>query len=143
MMALVWGAFFGGLFFLRWRWRDGLVLGAAVVSHWVLDWITHRPDLPLTLDAQSHYGLGLWNSIPATILVELTLFAAGLWFYAREATFTPRLRALVAFLVLIYFANIAGPPPPNEQALTAVSFAQWLIPLWGWWGEPKSGRKQS
>ena len=58
-------------------------LGALVFSHWVLDVITHRPDLPLTLSGPSRVGLGLWQSVPATLAVELTLFLVCVWIYAR------------------------------------------------------------
>ena len=41
--------------------------------------------------------------------------------------------SLVALLLLIQGANIAGPPPPNVQALAIVGQAQWLIVFWGFW----------
>jgi hypothetical protein len=138
LMAAVWGAALGGVYFgLRRRWTDSLVLTLGVVSHWVLDWWTHRPDLPLTLSGPGRYGLGLWNSVPGTVAVELTLFALGLWIYARMVPMTPRLWALAVFLLLIYAGNIVGPPPPNARAITVVGFAQLLIPLWAGWGELK------
>jgi len=58
--------------------RTGAILAALVVSHWVLDWVTHRPDMPL-YPGSAQYGLGLWNSIPATVAIELAMFAAGVW----------------------------------------------------------------
>jgi len=48
------------------------------VSHWVLDWVTHRPDMPL-VPGGARYGLGLWNSIAGTMVVEILMFAAGVW----------------------------------------------------------------
>ena len=67
-------------------WRGVLVVGALVLSHWVFDWIVHRPDLPLLPWSDSYAGLGLWNSVPATILIETLLFALGV-------AATPRSRA--------------------------------------------------
>ena len=49
-----------------------MVLGGLVLSHWVLDWFTHRPDLQLWPSGPM-VGLGLWNSVPGTILVEASL----------------------------------------------------------------------
>src|SRR5665213_2648641 len=51
-----------------------LVIGGLVISHWVLDWITHRPDLPLTVSASHRVGLSLWNSVPGTVIVEGLIF---------------------------------------------------------------------
>ncbi len=80
--ALLWGAVaavaIGGLDGLRPR----ILIAAAVVSHWVLDFITHRPDLPLW-PGGPQVGLGLWNSIPGTILVEGTLFIIAIEAYRR------------------------------------------------------------
>jgi len=137
--ALVWGTLFGGAYF--WRRRrafDGVLLGLAVVSHWLLDFATHRPDLQLWPGSQARVGLGLWYSRPATLAVEVTLFLAGLWIYSRATR--PRDRAgrvgfaaLVAFLLLAYGAAIFGPPPPSVEALGWAGHAVWLLVAWGYW----------
>src|SRR5213593_928758 len=57
-------------------------LAALVVSHWVLDVVTHRPDMPL-YPGGPKLGLGLWNSVAATVLVETAMFAIGVWIYLR------------------------------------------------------------
>ncbi|HEU5299248.1 MAG TPA: metal-dependent hydrolase, partial [bacterium] len=60
----VWGALFGLLYVRRSKApRLGWILGLTVVSHWVLDFLVHRPDLPLAPGAM-RVGLGLWN-LPA------------------------------------------------------------------------------
>ena len=84
VMSVVWGAaaILLGRLALR-SWRSGAVLGALVVSHWLLDFVTHRPDLPIWLNGPV-VGLALWNSIPGTVVVEGGLFAAGVWIYLRE-----------------------------------------------------------
>jgi membrane-bound metal-dependent hydrolase YbcI (DUF457 family) len=117
--------------------RATLVVGAAVFSHWVLDFVTHRPDLPLWPGGPK-VGLGLWNSIPATIVVEVALFVAALVLYlratrARDRTGAIALWTLVGFLGLIYVANIIGPPPPDVQAIGWAGLAQWLFVPWGYW----------
>src|SRR5690606_29049801 len=95
--------------------RAAAIVGAAVLSHWVLDLIVHVPDLPLASDAGPKLGLGLWQSVPGTLLVELLVFGAGLAVYAkymqgRGRLRTNRLAVLAAILVVIQFANILGPP---------------------------------
>jgi membrane-bound metal-dependent hydrolase YbcI (DUF457 family) len=80
LMDVVWGAALGALYFvLRRDTRGAIVIAALVVSHWVLDWITHRPDLPLLPDNATLVGLGLWNSVAATILIETAMYVAALW----------------------------------------------------------------
>src|SRR5690349_9013743 len=82
-MSAVWGAMFGLIYWIATRYAAGaVVIGFGVVSHWVLDLITHRPDLPLYPGGAARLGLGLWNSVPATLAVESVMFAAGVWTYA-------------------------------------------------------------
>jgi len=119
--------------------RTGIVLALVVVSHWVLDALTHRPDMPLTVSAETtRVGLGLWNSLAGTIAVELLLFGAGLWLYARATRALDRtgrlaLWGLVAFLLVIYAANLFGPPPPSGMAAAWSALAMWLLVAWGYW----------
>jgi LexA-binding, inner membrane-associated putative hydrolase len=113
------------------------IAAALVVSHWVLDWITHRPDMPL-YPGSIKLGLGLWNSIPATIAVEVAMFAAGVWIYARatrarDASGRWAFAAFVGLLLVIYFANI-GSAPPSITAVVIVGIAGTVVLiLWAWW----------
>src|SRR5262245_16667887 len=59
--------------------RAALLMGALVVSHWVLDAASHRPDMPVLPAGGPLVGFGLWNSRPLTLAVELGLFAAGIF----------------------------------------------------------------
>ena len=137
--ALVWGTLFGSVHF--WRHRrafDGVLLGLAVVSHWLLDFATHRPDLQLWPGSETRVGQGLWFSRPATLAVELTIFLAGVLIYAQATR--PRDRsgrigfaALVGFLLVAYAAAIFGPPPPSVEALGWAGHAVWLLVAWGYW----------
>ena len=68
-------------------------------------------------------GLGLWNSVPATIAVELLMLAAGLLARAlgRRAPATGSADGVSSasrpLLLLIYAANVASPPPPSIEAV--------------------------
>ena len=121
LMAAVWGALFAALYWARTRYgRGAAIAGALVVSHWLLDFIVHRPDLPLGFGDSAKVGLGLWSSVAATLAVEGAIFAAGLWMYARSTRPKDRvgsigLWSLVAFLLLIYAANLLGPPPEKAE----------------------------
>ncbi len=136
--VVLWALAFGAVY----RWRTGyrrgaIVAGALVASHWLLDAIVHRPDLPLGWDGPK-VGLGLWNSAPATLAVELGLLAAGVVLYvrgapARDATGRRALAGLVVFLVAVYLVNVLGPPPPSEKAIAFGGLAQWLFVPWAAW----------
>lgn len=83
LMVLFWAMVVGGVAASRLQSRSaGTLVGVLVVSHWVLDWISHRPDLPLWPGGPVA-GLGLWNTIAGTILVEGALFVAGIELYRR------------------------------------------------------------
>jgi hypothetical protein len=139
LMSVVWGAVFGAAYVWLTRDRRGaVVLGLLVVSHWVLDAIAHRPDLPLTLDGDARVGLGLWSSVPGTLAVELAMFGAGVLLYTRATSARDRLGgagflAFSAFLLVIYAAAAFGPPPPSAAAVAWSDMAQWLVILWAMW----------
>lgn len=140
LLAVVcWAALFAVVYLLVRRYpRGAIVLGLAVVSHWVLDLIVHRPDLPLYPGSANVFGLGLWSSVGATLAVELPIFVVGLWLYLRSTVASDAvgrwaLWGLVVFLVAIYFANLFGEPPPNVTVLAWVGQAQWLLIVWGYW----------
>jgi hypothetical protein len=120
--------------------RARVLLALLVFSHWLLDWIAHRPDLPLAPGDTAKFGLGLWNSIPATLVVEGALMAAGVWIYLRTTRARgPKGRyaiaSLVVFYLVIWLANLVSPPPPNDRAVAWVGIAAWLLPLWAWWAD--------
>lgn len=138
LMACVWGALFALAYWLiRRRSRDALLLGALVVSHWVLDWIVHRPDLPL-YPGGPRYGLGLWNSVAATMVVEWGMFAAGIYIYVRSTRPLDRIGTyaywgLVVVLALSYLGATFGPPPPSPEAVAWSGLIGYLMVAWGWW----------
>lgn len=139
LSAVIWGLLFAGAYQLVRRSAAGAVtLFVAVVSHWLLDLLTHRPDLPLTPFGTTRVGLGLWDSLPGTLVVELAIFCGGLLLYVRTTRPVDRvgtfaLWGLVGFLLLIYAANLFGPPPPGVSAIAVAGHAQWLLVAWGYW----------
>ena len=138
LMAAAWSVMAALVYWLFARYgRGALVVGLCVFSHWVLDWLTHRADLPL-YPGGPKVGLGLWYHPIATIGVESFLFAVGILIY-RDVT-KPRDRigsiGMWAFIIVIaamYVANASGAPPPNERFLAWFALGAWLVPLWAWW----------
>jgi hypothetical protein len=119
-------------------WGTAFVLAGLVASHWVLDLITHRPDMPLAPGLEPRFGLGLWHSIPGTLAVEFLLLAIGAGSYFRSTMARDRvgsigLWALLAFLCIVEVANAFGPPPPDVRAVAWSAQAMWLLVLWGYW----------
>jgi hypothetical protein len=138
--SLGWAILLGAAYaIVRRELRSALVVSAVSFSHWFLDLLTHRPDLAL-VPGGVKVGLGLWNSVPATMLVELGLAAAGIVLYVRATVARDRagrygLWGLVLILVLIYLANIFGPPPPNVSSIAVAGNALWLFVAWAYWLE--------
>lgn len=134
-----WGLALAVLHFLsRRRFAAAAVIVLVVLSHWLLDVVSHRPDMPVTIGGAERLGLGLWNSVPATVAVEGALFAVGVWIYARTTRALDRVgrwsfMALIVFLGLVYVGNIFGPPPPSVAAVAWTAQAIWLLVAWGYW----------
>lgn len=139
LMLAIWGVLFGIISKQLIPHRAVFpVVAGLVVSHWVLDWVTHRPDMPLFLSGP-YLGLGLWNSIPATLVVELLMFAAGVSIYARETRATTASArwgfvSLILFLLVVYLMNVfAGAPPSVSAVYIATLLGALLIAGWAWW----------
>ena len=127
--------------------RAALVVGVAVASHWFLDAVVHLPDLPLAGDDARKFGLGLWNSIPLTLTVELGLLGLGLALYLRGGSRNHPVRrawivGFAAVLAAAYIATTLGPPPPSVPALGigAMILIAALAALGGWIDRGRSGR---
>jgi hypothetical protein len=142
LTLVLWGFAFG-LVYRSASGRNGgivTVLMLLVVSHWLLDFITHRPDMPL-YPGGPKLGLGLWNSVPGTMIVEIAMYAAGVAIYWR--TTRPRnaigrwsSAGLALFLIVSYFVNAASGPPPSVTALWIFSIVGVAILLaWTWWAD--------
>jgi hypothetical protein len=138
VMAIVWGILIGGIYFLLKRYgRGAWVLGLLVVSHWFLDVPVHARDLPLWPGASSpKVGMGFWNIVPLTWILELTIYAAGISFYVRFTRALDRIGSwgfwsyVVVLLLIFMFSNA---PLPSERALAWSALLLWLFVPWAWW----------
>ena len=140
LMALVWSVLFGVVYYVFKKNRNGaLLLGGLVFSHWVLDLITHRPDLPLSPFSETKVGFGLWNYPVAEIILELAIFGLGAFLYYKSPCFKRKIAfwLLVLFLLVVHLMNLFGPPPPDTLAVAWSANLMWLIVLWAWWIEKK------
>ena len=140
VLVVIWGLLFAVVHFLR--SRNGVaagVLGMLVVSHWLLDYVSHRPDMPL-YPGGTRYGLGLWNSVPATMAVEALLFVVGAWLYAQATR--PRdgrgqfaFASLIGVLILAYVANILAAPPSVTAIWSGALVSSLLLLAWAAWAD--------
>jgi hypothetical protein len=107
--------------------RAAAIVGLAVFSHWVLDFLVHKPDLPL-YDNTGKVGLGLWN-LPAVALgLEALLLFGAMWLYLRQGT--ARRTAMLVFGVVMLAIQVYvffGPPPPSDKAAAGTAFASYVI----------------
>ncbi len=140
LMAAVWGMVFGGVYYaIRRDVRASVVMAIVVVSHWALDFVTHRPDMQLAPGLANTYGLGLWNSRLWTYIVELAIYFGGLAVYvrstrARDAKGRWGFWSYAALLLALYVLNLQGPPPPAiKPALISMEIATAVLLAWAWW----------
>ena len=140
LMAAVWSCAMGALY---WRLRGTYILatlvGLVVLSHWFLDLLVHRPDLPLAPGSDVKVGFGFWNSVAGTLIIEFALFALGVGLYlggnrARDRQGEYALWALVIFLALAYASASFGPPPPSVSVMAWVTLLGGAITVaWAYW----------
>ena len=148
MMSVVWAAVLYAL--ARWRGASkqaAMVLGILVVSHWVLDFVSHAPDMPLWPGGSPRFGLGLWNSIPATLVVEGLLWVAGITVYLKVRR-PLRWQGVLAFwsfvavCTLMWIAGPWSPPPPSVRSLAWFGLIGWLVIPWSAWADRHSAPRQ-
>ncbi len=129
--ALLWSA--GALLAYRvlarrhCRPRAALVVGFAVLSHWLLDLVVHRPDLPV-YDNVVKVGLGLWNLPAAALTLEATLLFGGMWLYFGLAA-SPRWPMAIFGLVMLAIQVYVffGPPPTSPTAAAWTALAAYAL----------------
>ncbi|KPJ94144.1 MAG: hypothetical protein AMS18_04310 [Gemmatimonas sp. SG8_17] len=133
-----WAVAIGGIYFVATRrLRGAAVVGGLVLSHWVLDLLVHRPDLPLWPGSGLRVGLGLWHSAAVTLVLELGFLALGLAVYARVTRPRDRigrwgLWTMILVLVAFFVSSFAG-PPPSESALGVGGLVLWIFVPWAFW----------
>jgi hypothetical protein len=139
--SLLWGVLFGLVVF---RWGSGRrgawVTGLAVFSHWVLDWLTHKPDLPVAPGIGPKLGLGLWNHPAVEIPLEIGMYVVAVWLYAagtraRDRIGTWALWPLVAVLAALHVANLTSPPPPSTQVVAYADVVAVVFLAWAVWAD--------
>jgi membrane-bound metal-dependent hydrolase YbcI (DUF457 family) len=135
--ALFWAALAAvGVFAARREWRASLVVAGAVASHWLLDWVVHRPDLLLWSGSAKH-GLALWNQPLLAIGLESLLLIASAWILLRRRESGARLRrgvvAITASLLVVQIVLTIGPPPLGPRAVAASALFLFAAVAWGAW----------
>lgn len=122
------------------RSRASLVIGLAVFSHWVLDFIVHRPDLPLYGNS-AKVGLGLWNSPALAFGLEAALLFGGMWLALRGRLAGSLGTLCFGVLMLGIQAYIFfGPPSASDRAAAStalVAYALFAIVIW--WLQDRRG----
>jgi hypothetical protein len=112
-------------------WSAAALIGAAVFSHWVLDWVVHRPDLPL-YDAALKVGLGVWNYPVIALSLEALLLFGGMIMYLRRTKpmnaigrFGPPVFGLLMLAIQAYI--FFGPPPRSPAALALTALVSYIV----------------
>ena len=139
LAAIAWSGAFAAVYHSRTRNLKAAVwLAGAVLSHWVLDFIVHIPDLPVYPGGRLKLGAGLWRSAVATIAIESTMFVFAVAWYLRRTRNVDRAGhwgfwALIGFLVAAYIGSVLGPPPPGPTAVGVSALLLWLLAPWAYW----------
>lgn len=147
LASTAWSALAGAFAFLSYKGRGAaqsrptfLVTGV-VFSHWLLDALVHRPELPVTGAASHQLGLGLWNNMPVALMVEAALGLVGMALFFSGCGLSRPKKLALAFLFLVVLAfTVVGmtvaPPPPSTAAMAGSSLGTIVLVcvLMGWLG---------
>ena len=140
LTLVAWGGLLGTITWILYDRRSGVIVGLLVVSHWALDWVSHPPDMQL-FPGGARYGLGLWNSVVGTMVVESLMFAVGVALYFRKSRALDRAGtwgaiSLVGVLGVAYLANAFGLPPPSTAAVAGSSLVMSVVlAVWASWSD--------
>ena len=139
LIAVVgWATLFASLYFAFTRYVPGTIaIWIGVASHWLLDYVVHRPDLPLYANSRE-FGLGLWNHRWVVIAIEVAMFAIAIWIYLQQTKAKDKIGsyAFWAFAVVLlaaYAGAAFGPAPPSVNKLAMATLCTALLILWAWW----------
>jgi hypothetical protein len=139
-MSVVWATAFAAIYHIAVRyWPGTLAIWISVVSHGLIDWVTHRPDMPLYPCGGPRLGLGLWNSIAGTMIGEISMLAVGVWLCARTTRARDRIGqySFVAYGVLLLILYVGDrfstdPPTVSDIIWTGI-IAEVVLLAWAWW----------
>ena len=146
LMVLIWGTLSA---LLAYRFgvskKGAIVVGSVLTSHWLLDWITHRADLPIW-PGGFMTGAGLWNSILGTFLVEGSLLVIAVILFRRSFEIVGwqgklAFISLLTLVTVIWGSQPYSPPPPDAHAVALVGLTMLLLPIWGMWIERNTNVK--
>jgi hypothetical protein len=133
LMVILWAALFAGIYFLRRHYQRGArVLFIAVLSHWLLDSISHGH--ALAPGTQRVWGFGLWHSFSTTIIIEGGFWLIAIILYVRT-TYSKKWAGIYAFwpvvllLTYIWITNVRTGAPPPEAVLGSLIFFLLIV---GW-----------
>jgi hypothetical protein len=135
LMSLAWAALAGAVAYAMLKSiRGASLVAAVVVSHWLLDFLTHMPDLPLWPGGPL-VGLGLWNSIAGTMVVEGGMLVAAVVLYLRWTRPKDQIGrwafwGLIALTGVIWASQPWAPPAPSSMAVDTTGLFMWLLPFW-------------
>jgi hypothetical protein len=124
------------------------IIGAVVLSHWFLDYVTHRPDMPIFFNSFK-FGLGLWNYKAVTVITETIMFSTGIILYLKSRHKVTKKQniafwSMIGFLSILYISNIFAPTPPINTPVEVIAgsgLALWIIVYWAYFADKKLTNK--
>jgi membrane-bound metal-dependent hydrolase YbcI (DUF457 family) len=141
LLALaVCSAVVGGAYYLFTRYTAGAwAVALGIVSHWFLDVVMHRADMPLW-PGGPRIGIGLWNSWTAGIAVEILTFTVGIWMYRdftrpKDAVGRYAVWGLMTLVLFVWIGSLVSGPPPTEKVVACGALSMWIAVPWGWWAD--------
>lgn len=143
LAAFFWSCAAGGVYHFAARQsrpRASFIIGLAVFSHWLLDFIVHSPDLSL-YDNHAKVGLGLWNSPAVAFSLEAALLLGGMWLYLRgRLARSLGTLALGVLMLGIQAYLFFGPPPTSDRAAASTAMVAYgAFALVIWWLQDRRG----
>lgn len=144
LASAVWALAAAGLLIglVKMHKQAALLMAAVVASHWLLDLIVHRPDLPIWPGV--NVGLALWDLHTVPMLVEMALIAAaGTCLWRTQAKSNPTLShwyvGLTLLLLLLVATNYFLSPPTHKTSILLSALAVYVVaPVVVWWLERRA-----
>lgn len=155
LAAIAWSTLAGAVMFalhpgsIETRRRFGLVVAAAVFSHWLLDALVHVPEMPLVGSGSTKVGLGLWQNMSLALVAEGILLVMGYCLFVSGRRLSrARTVGLGVLTILLLAFTVVGmtvaPPPPSVSAMAVSSLATVVVvsALIGWFARPPHAELQ-